>query len=245
MAAGLRTSGVRSRLPHVFRPNSFPGRSVLAPALLLSLVGLPRPVGVAGPPYTPRTPVMLRLWLAIQRGYLRIIEPFAAWLVRMRGRTEHHHHGRHAHLHRRRRDLRVRATSRSAGWLLGLTALFDVLDGTVARRTGRTTTFGAFYDSTLDRVADGAVLGGLAVFFARNDVLHGVPHWAGTPMVALTILGIIGTFLTSYTRARAEALGLDAKVGIMQRPERVDAALGAAGLLRPRARRLGADARSS
>ncbi len=96
-----------------------------------------------------------------------------------------------------------------------------MLDGKVARASGRTTVFGAFYDSTLDRVADGAVLGGLAIFFARNDVLHGVPHWAGTPMVALTILGIIGTFLTSYTRARAEALGIDAKVGLMQRPERV------------------------
>jgi len=105
--------------------------------------------------------------------------------------------------------------------LMGLTALFDVLDGTVARRSGRSSTFGAFYDSTLDRVADGAVLGGLAIFFARNDVLHGVPPWAGTPMVAVTLLCIIGTFLTSYTRARAEALGLDAKVGIMQRPERV------------------------
>ncbi|MBV9879873.1 MAG: CDP-alcohol phosphatidyltransferase family protein [Gemmatirosa sp.] len=110
---------------------------------------------------------------------------------------------------------------RTAGWWLGLTAVFDVLDGKVARATGRTTVFGAFYDSTLDRVADGAVLGGLAIFFARNDVLHGVPHWAGTPMVALTLLGIIGTFLTSYTRARAESLGIDAKVGMMQRPERV------------------------
>jgi CDP-diacylglycerol--glycerol-3-phosphate 3-phosphatidyltransferase len=81
--------------------------------------------------------------------------------------------------------------------------------------------FGAFYDSTLDRIADGAVLGGLAIFFARNDVLHGVPPWAGTPMVAVTLLCVVGTFLTSYTRARAEALGLDAKVGLMQRPERV------------------------
>jgi CDP-diacylglycerol--glycerol-3-phosphate 3-phosphatidyltransferase len=81
--------------------------------------------------------------------------------------------------------------------------------------------FGAFYDSTLDRVADGAVLGGLAIFFARNSTLHGVPTLAGTPMVVITLLGIVGTFLTSYTRARAEALGLDAKVGLMQRPERV------------------------
>jgi CDP-diacylglycerol--glycerol-3-phosphate 3-phosphatidyltransferase len=104
---------------------------------------------------------------------------------------------------------------------LGITAGFDVLDGKVARATGRTTIFGAFYDSTLDRVADGAVLGGLAVFFARNDVLHLVPAWAGTPMVVVSLLGIIGAFLTSYTRSRAESLGIDAKVGMMQRPERV------------------------
>jgi len=163
---------------------------------------------------------MNRLWQAIQRGYLRIIEPLAEWLVRAGigpntittvGTLTYIVGG----------GLYASGHIRTAGWWLGLTAVFDVLDGKVARATGRTTVFGAFYDSTLDRVADGAVLGGLAIFFARNDVLHGVPHWAGTPMVALTLLGIIGTFLTSYTRARAESLGIDAKVGMMQRPERV------------------------
>ena len=157
---------------------------------------------------------MKRLWQAIQDGYLRIIAPIADLLVRhrvspnvittigtlctMAGGV-------------------IYATGhiRTAGWFLGLTALFDVLDGTVARRTGRSTTFGAFYDSTLDRVADGFVLGGLAVFYATSAV-HG-----SVPMVVVTVIGLIGTFLTSYTRARAEALGIDAKVGIMQRPERV------------------------
>jgi CDP-diacylglycerol--glycerol-3-phosphate 3-phosphatidyltransferase len=104
---------------------------------------------------------------------------------------------------------------RTGGWFLGLTALFDVLDGMVARRTNRSSAFGAFYDSTLDRVADGFVLGGLAVFFAtRHDEV-------GTVMVVVCILGLIGTFVTSYTRARAEALGIDATVGLVQRPERV------------------------
>jgi CDP-diacylglycerol---glycerol-3-phosphate 3-phosphatidyltransferase len=163
---------------------------------------------------------MQRLWLAIQRGYLRIIEPFAAWLVRAGvgpntittvGTLTYIVGG----------ALYADGHIRTAGWWLGLTAMFDVLDGKVARASGRSTVFGAFYDSTLDRVADGAVLGGLAIFFARNSTLRGVPHWAGTPMVAMTILGIIGTFLTSYTRARAESLGIDAKVGMMQRPERV------------------------
>ena len=160
------------------------------------------------------------LWEWIQRGYLRIIAPIGDFLVRKRVNPN---------------TITTVGTLCSitggviyatghimtAGWVLGLTALFDVLDGTVARRTGRSTVFGAFYDSTLDRVADGAVLGGLAIFFARNHIHQLIPSWAGTPMVGVTLLGIIGTFLTSYTRARAESLGIDAKVGIMQRPERV------------------------
>ena len=163
---------------------------------------------------------MRRLWNWLVAGYLRVIGPVADALVRWRVAPN---------------TITTIGTLctitagviyatghiRIAGWFLGLTAIFDVLDGTVARRTGRSTTFGAFYDSTLDRVADGAVLGGLAVFFARNSSLQGVPVWAGTPMVTVTLFGIVGTFLTSYTRARAEALGIDAKVGIMQRPERV------------------------
>ncbi len=104
---------------------------------------------------------------------------------------------------------------RTAGWIIGLTAIFDVLDGTIARRTGKATVFGAFYDSTLDRVADGALLGGIAWFYATSAI------YANRLMLAVSILGIVGTFLVSYTRARAEALGIDAKVGVMQRPERV------------------------
>ena len=104
---------------------------------------------------------------------------------------------------------------RTGGWVMGLTALFDVLDGTVARRTGRSTAFGAFYDSTLDRVADGFVLGGFAVFFASRT-----GGWA-LGMVVVSVLGMIGTFVTSYTRAKADALGVDASVGVLQRPERV------------------------
>jgi CDP-diacylglycerol--glycerol-3-phosphate 3-phosphatidyltransferase len=163
---------------------------------------------------------MTRLWDWIKRGYLRIIDPVADWLVRTGvGPNTITTVGTLTYIV----GGAIYSTGhiRTAGWFLGLTAMFDVLDGKVARASGRSTVFGAFYDSTLDRVADGAVLGGLAIFFARNSTLNGVPAWAGTPMVAITILGIIGTFLTSYTRARAEALGLDAKVGLMQRPERV------------------------
>lgn len=151
-------------------------------------------------------------WL--KHGYIRLIDPVADWLVRRKVRPN---------------TITTIGTLCSVfggviyatghimtgGWFLGCTALFDVLDGTVARRTGRSSTFGAFFDSTLDRIADGCVLGGLAVFFATRG---GVGNLV---MVAVSIFGIIGTFLTSYTRARAEALGVDAKVGVLQRPERV------------------------
>jgi CDP-diacylglycerol--glycerol-3-phosphate 3-phosphatidyltransferase len=154
------------------------------------------------------------LWDWIKNGYLRLIDPVADWLVRWRVHPN---------------TITVIGTLctvvggviygtghiRTAGWFLGLTALFDVLDGTVARRSGRSSTFGAFLDSTLDRVADGAVMAGLATFYALNPVHRSLP------MMIVCMLGLIGAFLTSYTRARAEALGIDAKVGILQRPERV------------------------
>ena len=151
-------------------------------------------------------------WL--KNGYLRIIDPVANWLVRR---------GVHPNTVTVVGTLCsvtggvIYATGhiRTAGWFLGLTALFDVLDGTVARRSNRSSTFGAFLDSSLDRLADGAVMGGLAVFYAINTVHHSVP------MVVVSLAGLIGAFLTSYTRARAEALGIDAKVGMLQRPERV------------------------
>jgi CDP-diacylglycerol--glycerol-3-phosphate 3-phosphatidyltransferase len=151
-------------------------------------------------------------WL--KNGYLKVIDPVANWLVKR---------GVHPNTITIIGTLCtvaggvIYATGhiRTGGWFLGVTALFDVLDGTVARRTNRSSTFGAFLDSTLDRVADGAVLGGLAVFYALN------PHHHNVPMVVVCLAGLIGAYLTSYIRARAEALGLDAKVGMLQRPERV------------------------
>jgi CDP-diacylglycerol---glycerol-3-phosphate 3-phosphatidyltransferase len=151
----------------------------------------------------------------IKNGYLRVIEPVASWLVRRRVQPN---------------TITIIGTLctvvggviyamghiMTAGWFLGLTALFDVLDGTVARRTGTSSTFGAFLDSSLDRLSDGFVLGGLAVFYATAG-----PHHSPT-MVVVTLLGLVGAFMTSYTRARAEALGISMKeVGWLQRPERV------------------------
>ncbi|MEO7456679.1 MAG: CDP-alcohol phosphatidyltransferase family protein [Gemmatimonadaceae bacterium] len=150
----------------------------------------------------------------VKNGYLTLIDPVANWLVRRRVHPN---------------SITVFGTLctvvggiiyatghiRTGGWFLSLTALFDVLDGTVARRSNRSSTFGAFLDSTLDRLADGFVLGGLAVFYATSAVHHSVP------LMITALLGLMGAFLTSYTRARAESLGLDAKVGLLQRPERV------------------------
>ncbi|MBI3789405.1 MAG: CDP-alcohol phosphatidyltransferase family protein [Gemmatimonadetes bacterium] len=154
------------------------------------------------------------IWLWIQRSYLRLIDPVADWLV-AKGVSPN--------------AITLFGTGCSvvggviyatghittAGLWLGITALFDVVDGMVARRAGKSTTFGAFFDSTLDRVADGAVMGGLAVFYASSPRHHSVT------MVVVCVMAILGAFLTSYTRARAEALGVDAKVGMLQRPERV------------------------
>ena len=150
----------------------------------------------------------------VKNGYLRLIDPVADWLVERRVHPN---------------SITVFGTVctvvggiiyatghiKTGGWFLSLTALFDVLDGTVARRSNSSSIFGAFLDSTLDRLADGFVLGGLAVFYATSALHHSIP------LMITALLGLLGAFLTSYTRARAEALGLDAKVGLLQRPERV------------------------
>jgi len=91
-------------------------------------------------------------------------------------------------------------------------SLLDILDGALARAGGKTTPFGAFLDSTTDRVSEGFMLTAIAYVFARagRDVF-----------VAMTMAAVAGSFLVSYTRARAEALGLRGDVGIGSRAERV------------------------
>ena len=91
-------------------------------------------------------------------------------------------------------------------------SLLDILDGALARVGGKTTPFGAFIDSTTDRVGEGAMLAAIALVFSR----HG-QDWA----VVLAVAAVVGSFLVSYTRARAEALGLRGDVGLGSRAERV------------------------
>ena len=91
-------------------------------------------------------------------------------------------------------------------------SILDILDGALARAGGKQTPFGAFLDSTTDRISEGFVLGAIALVFHRdgNEVA-----------LAFTIAAVAGSFLVSYTRARAEALGLKGDVGIGSRAERV------------------------
>ncbi len=99
----------------------------------------------------------------------------------------------------------------SGGLIIGF-SLFDMLDGQVARLGGMASTFGAMYDSVLDRYCELFTLGGIAYYFMM----------AGTLWEALvTYLAVIGSIMVSYVRARAEGLGLECKIGFMQRPERV------------------------
>lgn len=102
-----------------------------------------------------------------------------------------------------------------AGIVLIVANLFDMLDGNVARLTGRVTKYGSFLDSTLDRLSDMASFLGIMVFYARETAHH------STLNVFLGGVGMIASVLVSYTTARSEGLGVKANVGFLQRPERV------------------------
>lgn len=99
-----------------------------------------------------------------------------------------------------------------AGLLIALTAPLDALDGAVARKLGRTAgNFGAFLDSTADRLAEIILFGGFILYFGRL----GAPWY-----VLAAYLALAGSLMVSYTRARAEAVGVTCKVGILSRVER-------------------------
>lgn len=112
---------------------------------------------------------------------------------------------------------------RWGGFLVLIGGLCDSIDGSLARNSGRASRFGALLDSSVDRYAEFAMLFGIGAFFliTRNYVSS-----------AATFLALCGSFMVSYTRARAESLGFTAKVGIMQRPERI-VFLGAGALIHP------------
>src|SRR5918993_5617787 len=102
-----------------------------------------------------------------------------------------------------------------AGIVLIIANLFDMLDGQVARLSGRVTRFGGFLDSSLDRLSDMVVFVGLMVFYARDTEFH------STLNVFLTGAALMGSVMVSYTSARAESLIPKCDVGFLRRPERV------------------------
>jgi len=105
---------------------------------------------------------------------------------------------------------------RWGGVLLLLSGIVDTFDGQVARRGQLVSKFGAFYDSTLDRVGDGATFIGIAVYLLRApDVAWRVES------VTLCMIAVLSSLLVSYARARAEGLGIECKVGLVQRAERL------------------------
>lgn len=108
----------------------------------------------------------------------------------------------------------------TAGWLMVLAGSMDFFDGRVARHLKLETKSGAFYDSILDRLAEGIVFLGLLIMYAD--------HW----MYYVVFFGFLMSMMISYTKAKGEIYGVDVKVGIMQRPERI-AYIGAPSMLWP------------
>jgi CDP-diacylglycerol--glycerol-3-phosphate 3-phosphatidyltransferase len=123
---------------------------------------------------------------------------------------------------------------RLAALLLVIAGICDILDGQLARRSGVVSRFGAFLDSTLDRLSDGIVLAGIAGYYMAHlldlvidprqavaEITRGLEPrtWAVVSLTAIAAL--ILSYMVSYTRARAEGLGLDCKVGWFERPERM------------------------
>jgi CDP-diacylglycerol---glycerol-3-phosphate 3-phosphatidyltransferase len=106
--------------------------------------------------------------------------------------------------------------------VITLFVLFDTVDGTMARLTSRRSSWGAFLDSTLDRVADGAIFGGLALWYAgRGDDLI---------LCAVAIYCLVSGAVVPYAKARAESLGMTADVGIAERADRLTLILVCTGL---------------
>lgn len=100
----------------------------------------------------------------------------------------------------------------AGGWVVLLAGFFDMLDGALARHTKQTSTFGAALDSTLDRLSEGVLLLAVLFLFAQS----------GSPaLVALTGAALIGSYMVSYIRARAEGIGLELTEGLFTRTERV------------------------
>jgi len=106
----------------------------------------------------------------------------------------------------------VTGRTRAAGVLLIVAGLCDFFDGSLARASGQVSAFGAFLDSVIDRYSDLVVLLGVVLYYHRA---------ADTQGVFLTMITMVGTIMISYTKARAQSIGLACEIGLMERPERL------------------------
>ncbi len=151
----------------------------------------------------------------VRTAFLNLVDPVADWLIRWRVSPNTITVASVVVLVGSGFAFGVGYPRMGALWLL-FSGLLDILDGKVARRGGTSTAFGAFFDSTLDRLGEAALFAGIAIYF----VTTAGQRW---PILGLgvSLLTLAGAFLVSYARARAEGLGLECKVGIAQRPERI------------------------
>jgi CDP-diacylglycerol--glycerol-3-phosphate 3-phosphatidyltransferase len=108
---------------------------------------------------------------------------------------------------------------RGGAALLAVAGLFDFFDGAVARLAGSDSDYGAFLDSVVDRYSDLAVLLGILVYYERT---------ADTAGAILTMATLAGTVMVSYTKARAQSIGVSCEIGVMERPERLIALIAGA-----------------
>jgi CDP-diacylglycerol--glycerol-3-phosphate 3-phosphatidyltransferase len=149
--------------------------------------------------------------LAIKDGFLKIVDPIIDLIVKLNVHPNHFtvlglfisfigaiFYAKH--------DYRL------GGVFILLGGICDIIDGKVARRTNQSTKFGALFDSSLDRYAELFMFLGVAIYFVQI-------HHDFTSVMVVIALG--GSMMVSYVRARAEGLGYDCKIGIMQRPERI------------------------
>lgn len=112
----------------------------------------------------------------------------------------------------------------TGGLLVLFAGVFDMFDGAMARARNAATTFGAFFDSTLDRYSEGIILLGLLLYTIQHPDLHDFLWPAGNEqswMITFIFVAVVGSLMVSYTKARAEGLGLECKTGLLARPERV------------------------
>ncbi|MBT9161112.1 MAG: CDP-diacylglycerol--inositol 3-phosphatidyltransferase [Dehalococcoidia bacterium] len=105
------------------------------------------------------------------------------------------------------------------GFLVLFSGWFDMLDGALARATGKSTRFGTLLDSTVDRFSEAVLFLGLLIFYLEQGV--GANKFAPYLEILLVYFSIVGSIMVSYVRARAEGLGLSLEVGLLARPERV------------------------